>query len=196
MPRLASFSIVAGALLLLVPPAPVAAMTVGEAYQEIQHRHASLEPTSSGFSREEGAYLSRVFEIVDLAIVEKTEALTWFRSGGRGGEPPQEYLKGVDSLVAILGRLPAPARLNDVQRLLIEAMRDQEDYFRTRGRSTTVAAAAGRSDHAAYRARGTYMKASSRKLHEAYGLLMNLFPGAGRQNFDAFYDHLSALDLQ
>ena len=39
--------------------APAAALTVEEAYREMQHRHASLDPTSRGFSRDEAAFLSR-----------------------------------------------------------------------------------------------------------------------------------------
>jgi hypothetical protein len=30
---------------------------------------------------------------------------------------------------------------------------------------------------------------------EAYDRLVNTFPNAGQQNFDAFYDHLCVLDL-
>jgi hypothetical protein len=193
MPRLAS-CIVAGAFFLLVSRAPGRAMTVGEAYQETQQRHASVDPTSAGFSREEGSYLSHVFEIVDLAIVEKTQARAWFQSGARRGEPVREYRARVDSLVAILNRLPTPARLIDVRRLLIEAIRDQESFFETWDESLTVTASA-RGNREVLRTRGMYMKASSRKLHEVYGLLMSLFPEAGQQNFDAFHDHLSVLAL-
>src|SRR5262249_52659701 len=108
----------------LLAPGP-RALTVEEAYQEMQHRHASIDPTTRGFTREEAAYLSRLFELVDLAIVEKTQAWTWFQSEGRKGNNVQEYRRRVDSLVATLDGLPAPEKLRDVQRLLVEAIRDQ-----------------------------------------------------------------------
>jgi hypothetical protein len=172
----------------------VPAMTVEEAYQEMQHRHASLDPTSRGFSREEAAYLSRLFELVDLAIVEKMQAWTWFQSEGRKGKSVQDYRVRVDSLITILDGLPAPDRLREVQRLLVDAIRDQRTFFETWNEALTVSAA-GKDNREVYRSRGLSLKSSSQKLHQAYGQLMTLFPDAGQQNFDAFYDHLCVLDL-
>jgi hypothetical protein len=181
-------------LVALLAIGPARAMTVEQAYQEMQHRHATLDPTSAGFSREEAAYLSRLFELVDLAIVEKMQAWTWFQSEGRKGKSVQEYRNRVDSLIATLDNLPAPERLRGVKRLLVEAIRDQRAYFETWNQALTVAAA-GQDNAAVHRTRGNYMKSSSQKLHQAYAQLMSLFPNAGQQNFDAFYDHLCVLDL-
>src|SRR5881296_964287 len=177
------------ACLAALSSAPARAMTVEQAYQEMQHRHATLDPTSAGFSREEAAYLSRLFELVDLAIVEKMQAWTWFQSEGRRGKSVQEYRDRVDSLIAILDGLPAPERLREVQRLLVDAIRDQRAFFETWNQALTVGAA-GKDNREVYRSRGLYLKSSSQKLHQVYGQLMSLFPDAGQQNFDAFYDHL------
>ena len=190
--RLARLAIIA--CLAALSSAPVSPMTVEEAYQKMQHRHASLDPTSRGFTREEAAYLSRLFELVDLAIVEKMQAWTWFQSEGRKGKAVQEYRGRVDSLVALLDGLPAPERLREVQRLLVDAIRDQRAFFETWNEALTVGAA-GKDSREVYRSRGLYLKSSSQKLHQVYGQLMSLFPDAGQQNFDAFYDHLCVLDL-
>src|SRR5262249_35009600 len=173
---------------------PLGAMTVEEAYQEMQHRHATLDPTSRGFTKEEAACLSKLFELVDLAIVEKMQAWTWFQSEGRKGNSLQEYKTRVDSLIAVLDGLPAPEKLRQVQRLLVEAVRDQRAFFDTWNDALAVSAA-GKDTREVYRSRGNYLKSSSQKLHQAYGQLMSLFPDAGQQNFDAFYDHLCVLDL-
>src|SRR5439155_7316796 len=137
--RLAGLAAVA--CLAALASAPVSAMTVEEAYREMQHRHASLDPTSRGFSRDEAAFLSRLFELVDLAIVEKMQAWTWFQSEGRRGKSVQEYRIRVDSLIAILDRLPAPERLREVQRLLVDAIRDQRAYFETWNQALSAGAA-------------------------------------------------------
>jgi len=173
---------------------PASALTVQEAYEEMQHRHAGLDPTSAGFTREEAAYLSRLFELVDLAIVEKMQAWTWFQSEGRRGKPVQEYTGRIDALIGILDGLPAPEKLRDAKRLLVEAIRDQRAYFQACGEALAVGASGGdnREEH---RAKGAFMKSSSQKLHQVYAQLMTLFPAAGQQNFDAFYDHLCVLDL-
>src|SRR3989454_11000102 len=173
---------------------PVQARTVEEAYREMQHRHATLDPTSRGFSREEAAYLSRLFELVDLAIVEKMQAWTWFQSEGRRGKSVQEYRDRVDSLIAILDGLPAPERLREGQRLLVDAIRDQRAYFETWNQALSVGAA-GKDNRDGYRSRRGYLKGSSRRPPQAYGQLMTLVPNRGQQNFDAFYDHLCVLDL-
>lgn len=174
--------------------APAAAMSVEEAYQEMAHRHAGLDPASAGFAREEAAFLSRLFELVDLAIVEKAQAWTWFQSEGRKGKSLPEYRIRLDALIARLDSLPAPARLRPVQSLLVDAIRDQRAFFETWTQALEVGAR-GQDNRDLHRSRGMHLKDSSRKLHQVYGQLMDLFPNAGQQNFDAFYDHLCVLDL-
>ncbi|HEV8702962.1 MAG TPA: hypothetical protein VGV60_16955 [Candidatus Polarisedimenticolia bacterium] len=182
---------------LLIPGLTLAAsgpITVQQAYEEMAHRHANLDPASAGFTRDEAAYLSRLFELVDLAIVEKAQAWTWFQSEGRKGRSLPEYRDRVDALVARLDALPAPENLRQVQALLVEAIRDQRAFFETWTQALEVGAR-GQDNREVYKSRGLHLKNSSQKLHQAYGQLMDLFPNAGQQNFDAFYDHLCVLDL-
>lgn len=182
---------------LLIPARTLAAsapITVQEAYEEMAHRHASLDPASAGFTRDEAAYLSRLFELVDLAIVEKAQAWTWFQSEGRKGKSLAEYRDRVDVLVARLDALPAPENLRQVQALLVDAIGDQRTFFETWTKALEVGAR-GQDNREVYKSRGLHLKNSSQKLHQAYGMLMDLFPNAGQQNFDAFYDHLCVLDL-
>lgn len=194
-PLLAALAAAALAVLLFtVAVDSAAAMTVGEAYEEMAHRHAGLDPASAGFAREEAAFLSRLFELVDLAIVEKAQAWTWFQSGGRKGKALPEYRVRVDALIARLDALPAPDRLRPVQALLVDAVRDQRAFFETWTQALEVGAG-GQDNQDVHRSRGIHLKNSSRKLHQVYGRLMDLFPNAGQQNFDAFYDHLCVLDL-
>ena len=192
-----AFATMAAIAALLIPGRSIAAsapITVEDAYQELSHRHASLDPASAGFTRDEAAYLSRLFELVDLAIVEKTQAWTWYQSEGRKGKSLPEYRDRVDVLVARLDALPAPENLRQVQALLVEAIRDQRAFFETWTKALEVGAK-GQDNREVYKSRGLHLKSSSQKLHQAYGLLMDLFPNAGQQNFDAFYDHLCVLDL-
>lgn len=184
----------AAAVLSAVAVAPAAALTVEQAYEEMAHRHAGLDPASAGFTREEAAYLSRLFELVDLAIIEKAQAWTWFQSEGHKGKSLPEYRVRVDALIARLDSLPAPDRLRSVQELLVDAVRDQRAFFETWTQALEVGAR-GHDNQDVHRSRGMHLKNSSRKLHQVYGQLMDLFPNAGQQNFDAFYDHLCVLDL-
>jgi hypothetical protein len=197
MMTLLAFATMAVIAALLIPARTLAAsapITVQEAYDEMAHRHASLDPASTGFTREEASYLSRLFELVDLAIVEKAQAWTWFQSEGRKGKSLPEYEARVEVLVARIDALPAPENLSQVQDLLVDAIGDQRAFFETWTKALEVGAR-GQDNREVHKSRVLHLKSSSDKLHQAYGLLMDLFPNAGQQNFDAFYDHLCVLDL-
>jgi hypothetical protein len=175
------------------PPArkPASGMTVQQAYQShAGHRHTDFDPTAAGFNPREAAYLVNLFDLVDLAIVEKTQAWTWFQSGGRAGAPVGTYKGRIDSLVTDIDRLPAPERLQPVRTLIVEAIREQTLFFEAWEQSERGGVAKATDD------KGRYLQSSSQKLHQAYGHLRVLFPEAGKRNFDSFYDHLCVLDLQ
>lgn len=183
-------SIVPAALL----PAGVQAMTVEEAYQEIAHRHAALDPGAAGIGRDDAAFLSRLFELIDLAIVEKVQAWAWFQSEGRRGKPFPAYRERIEALIARIEALPAPERLRAPHRLLVDAIRDQRDFFASWEEAVQVSLQ-GKSSRGAHYARMNALRSSSARLHQVYDQLVRLFPEAGPQNFNAFYDHLCALDL-
>jgi len=174
--------------------APAFGMTIDQAYQEMSHRHANLDLASAGFTRDEAAYLGKIFQLVDLAIVEKMQTYTWFQSEGKKGASFRDYKGRVDVLIAQLEGVPAPARIGAIHRLLIEAIRDQRAFFEAWQQALDVGQQ-GQDNAPAYQSRGRYLKTSSDKLHEVYNNLRALFPNAGQQNFDAFYDHLCVLDL-
>jgi hypothetical protein len=187
-------SIVMAACLGALLPASAVAMTVEQAYQEMAHRHAALDLGSAGLGKEEGAYLSKLFELIDLAIVEKVQTWTWFQSEGRKGTSFQSYRDRVDALIAVIDDLPAPERLKSTHRLLVEAIRDQREFFAAWEEAVQVSLQ-GRNNRGAHHSRMNYLRSSSSKLHQVYDRLLKLFPNAGQQNFDAFYDHLCVLDL-
>jgi hypothetical protein len=82
---------------------------------------------------------------------------------------------GYDPLLADLRALDVPSRLHRVHALVTEAVVAEHAYL-TRNEQAAV-------------------QTASVKLHEAYAELMRLFPEEGRQNRDAFFDHLCALDF-
>ncbi len=187
------------ALLLLIVigsllPVPSFPMTVDEAYRSMPHRHVEIDPGASGLDRDEAAYLTRLFELVDLAIVEKTQTFVWFQSEGKRGAAFRDYKDRVDRLVAQIDSLPAPARLDTIHALLVQAIQEQRAFFQS-WQEALDEAQQGKDNREAHRSRGQYLKSSSDKLHEVYDRLLRLFPGAGQRNLDAFYDHLCVLDL-
>ena len=192
--RRALRSFLAAACMAALLPAGALAMSVEEAYEEMEHRHATLDLGTAGLSQEEGAYLSRLFELIDLAIVEKVQTWTWFQSEGRKGKSFQAYKDRVDALIAIIADLPAPERLKATHRLLVDAIRDQRAFFAAWEEAVQVSMQ-GKNNRSAHQSRMNYLRTSSSKLHQVYDQLLKIFPNAGQRNFDAFYDHLCVLDL-
>jgi hypothetical protein len=185
----------AAALLLPLPSGPAFGMTVQEAYEAMDgHRHTDFDPHAPGLVHAEAIYLTELFELVDLAIVEKMQTWVWFQSEGRKGASFRESRTRVDQIIAEFVTLEAPARLAEVQRLMVEAIQEQRAFFQAWQEAFD---ARGRDEESgqAHAARGRLMESSSAKLHAAYNQLRALFPTAGRRNLDAFYDHLCVLDM-
>jgi len=182
---------------LLLPPASgqASAMTVQEAYEAMDgHRHTEFDPHAPGLIHAEAAYLAKLFDLVDLAIVEKMQTWVWVQSEGRKGASFRDSRARVDRIAADLGALRAPVRLAEVQRLMVEAVREQRAFFEA-WQEAFDASTRNVDNSQANAASNRLMQSSSAKLRAAYNQLQTLFPAAGRRNLDAFYDHLCVLDL-
>jgi hypothetical protein len=132
-------------------------------------------------SSDERDYLRRLFELVDLGIVERVETLGWLRSRGVSEPSVESY----DQVVSQLDGLSVPPRLASVHRLVSEAMVEQRAALRE-WRKTTVPA-----NLAAH----PLVASSSGKLRRAYGELLGLFPQENEHNKAAFFDYLCAMDF-
>ena len=146
-------ALILGAVLLV---RAAAAMSVDEAYASIPHRRTVFDRRAALMPADEADCLVRLFALVDRAIVARVTKT------------------GYEPLLAELRALALPARLQPVQRLVVEAVVAERAYLE--GDASAV--------HTA-----------SVRLHEAYGHLMRLYPEEGAQNRDAFFDYLCALDF-
>jgi hypothetical protein len=177
--------------LLLQPLA--SAMTVEEAYRAIPHRYTAFETKSAKMDLKEAAYLESFFRLVNLAIIERVQMLTWFQSNGRQGSSLQSYRKRVGDLITQFGALAVPKNLEEVRRQVVEAIKDQRTYFEeweqamTKREPFRYALSTG--------PRHPKVLASSQKLQQAYAQLMRLYPQEVSRNQQAFFDHLCALDF-
>jgi len=166
-----------------VESAPSADRTaaVERAYRAIPHRRTVFNAEAATMSPGERDYLRRLFELVDLGIVERVETLGWLRSRGVSEPSVESY----DQVVSQLDGLSVPPRLASVHRLVSEAMVEQRAALRE-WRKTAVPA-----NLAAH----PLVASSSGKLHRAYGELLGLFPQENEHNKAAFFDYLCAMDF-
>ncbi|HUM17565.1 MAG TPA: hypothetical protein VL086_17875 [Candidatus Nitrosotalea sp.] len=154
---------------------------VERAYRAIPHRRTVFDVSAATMSPDERAYLRRMFELVDLGIVERVETLGWLRSRDENEPSVESY----DQVVSQLGALTVPPRLASVHRLVSEAMVEQRAAL-TEWRKTAVPA--NLPAH-------PLVASSSGKLRRAYGELLALFPQENEHNKAAFFDYLCAMDF-
>jgi hypothetical protein len=179
--------------LLFCGDASLAAITVEEAYRAIPHRYTPFESRSVKMNSKDANFLQEFFRLLNLAIVERVQTQAWFQSNGKRGITFPNYQRTTDGLIAQLESLTVPENLKAVHRGVIEALKEQRAYFDDWQRAVTRRESfkypLGASPH------HPRILSSSRKLHEAYGRLVQIYPQEAERTKQAFFDHLCALDF-
>jgi hypothetical protein len=160
------------ASLLLADPAS-AQMTVDEAYKAIPHPRTlfqAAEARSAGMTAQEARSLEDFFRLVDRATVLRVSNMM-----------KKSSVAGYVPVIKALEAWEAPEALSAVKARVVNAVRDQQQYFQNPRPGPLHGNALVRS--------------SSRDLRAAYGELMRLYPNQGQNNKTAFFDYLCALDF-
>ena len=172
---------------------PLSAISVEEAYRAIPHRYTPFESKLVRMSAAEAAVMQEFFRLLNLAIVERVQAQTWFQSNGKRGVAFPNYQRNTDGLIAQLEALTVPDSLKTVRREVIDALKDQREYFeewqRAVGKGESFRYPPGSSPH------HPRVLSSSQKLQQAYGRLLQIYPRETERTKQAFFDHLCALDF-
>jgi len=178
---------------LLLSVTSFSAMNVEEAYRAIPHRYTPFESKSVKMSPKDAAALQGFFRLLNLAIVERVQAQTWFQSNGKRGVAFPNYQRSTDGLIMQLEALTLPNSLKAIHRDVIDALRDQRAYFeewqRAVHRGEPFRYPPGASPH------HPRVLSSSQKLQQAYARLIQLYPQETERTKQAFFDHLCALDF-
>jgi len=169
------------------------AIGVEEAYRAIPHRHTPFDATQVRMSPKDAAVLQEFFRLVNLAIVERVQALAWFQSNGKRGVAFPNYQRSTDGLIVQFEAMTIPEALKAVHRDVIDALKDQRAYFeewqRAVRRGEPFRYPPGASPH------HPRILSSSQKLQQAYARLIHLYPQETGRTKQAFFDHLCALDF-
>ena len=155
-------------------------MTVEQAYATMAHPHLVFNPQVCPAPQDESRYLAQLFQLIDLAVKERVETLTWIQSRGTQGDGKDEY----DALVSQLHALNPPTKLQSVHALTVAAIEEQRTVLREwRGHPENVS-----MQH-------PLVRSSSQKLYQAYGEVPPLSPADHRANQAAFYNYFCCLDF-
>lgn len=157
-------------------------MTVGEAYREIPHQRTTFDRRAAQMDASDAHYLETLFELTDLAMVERVQRQLWLQSGGKHGSPEENHRK----ILAYIDSLESPKSLGRVHTLTRAAIDEQHRYlsmWQDSGQTGYFSRAA------------PLIRSSHSKLIAAYNELMVLYSREGGHNRQAFFDHLCSLDF-
>ena len=160
------------------------AMAPEQAYALLRHQQPVFSPGFSSAPHDEAAYLAQFFAIIDQAVVQRVELMTWLAGKGQSDEPFDRY----DDLLFQLKSLQAPARLREVQALTREAVEEQRDVIREWRRQPQIFVWE-------LAAKDPRVASSSLKLHQAFNRVITLYPTEHEKNRQAFYDFFCCLDF-
>ena len=159
------------------------ALSVEEAYQAIPHRRTVFLVGEARMPEKQKQYLNEFLHLVDLAMVDRVQMLQWLTSNGQIVKPAENY----DEILQQIGALDTPPSLMTMQQLVVEAVKEQRAFLESWGKTE-------RKHFDGWRDQPE-VRDASRKLIEAYQILMSTYPAENDHNKQAFFDYLCALDF-
>jgi hypothetical protein len=159
------------------------ALTADEAYKAIPHARTIFDLDHAVMPQDEKEFLNKIFELTDEALIIRVQTLQAFRSGNF---QPNDYVKQYDDVLNQFRTVDVPPKLGQVHRQIEKAIETQKKFFlkwQTMGK--VRGNIAGESE----------VQSASQNLHEAYSLLMSLYPNETDRNKEAFFNYLCALDF-
>ena len=156
-------------------------MSVASAYKAIPHKQTPLRPDIAAMSDSEARFFERLFELTDIAMVERVQTLYWFQTQGSKGAKAPNY----EQILSQMDRLEVPGHLVPVHGLIRQAIAEQQQYFADENNSRQFK----------FDSNAPLIQSSHNKLMKAYQFLQVQFPNEGKHNKSAFFDHLCALDF-
>ncbi len=165
-------------------------MSVDEAYRAIPHRQTTFNPEKAKMKASSKATLNEMLQLADEAMAQRVQGMLWHQTNAQRGIPYESYETNINKILQRLSALKPPGRLASVRKLLVEAIQEQKDYFKSWHNQSAELKAPQR-----FNPRHALVKRSHNKLIKAYNLLMQMYPSANPHNKQAFFDHLCALDF-
>ena len=154
-------------------------MTIEQAYATMSYERPSFDWSSAAIGTDDAAYLRELFDLIDLAVKERVDTLAWLQSEGREGDAEDDY----DGVLDRLASLHPSRRLDPVHRLITDAITQQRDVLRHWRTGQPISF------------QDPLVQSSSQKLHQAYNLVLGLYPGERQPNRHAFYIYFCSLDF-
>jgi len=163
-------------------------LSVEEAYAAIPHRRTAMDFTASNIPTQEKRYLEVAFHIIEQSIRLRVTAYRKFSHGEAGDA---QLIADMGRVSEFLKSVEPPANLSSYHKRLVKALSDQRAYFEewsARGAQFQYGSPHRLASH-------PKVQGASKALHDAYGILMQLYSGEDAHNKQAFFDYHCALDF-
>tara|TARA_R110002126_G_scaffold291807_1_gene459722 strand:+ start:172729 stop:173292 length:564 start_codon:yes stop_codon:yes gene_type:complete len=167
---------------------PAQAMSIEDAYKAIPKQQVTYDPIASPLDEAHRTYLNAFFSLIDMAVAVRVEMLEKMYN-----EAAYDYAYYRDNYIFVINEissLQTPYDLYETQRLTLEALREQWQFFE-QWHYADITMKQGYKQYAAH----PDVQTSSRKLIQAYNVFMQQYTEETSHNKKAFYTHLCALDF-
>lgn len=171
---------------------------IAKAYKMVpggRHPQTPFQREKSTMSTAEKDYLERLFQWTDQALVRRVETLYTFQNFPKPQKSFVQYQTEMMMILEEIQQFSAPTqKLQEVHRLIVEAIQEQYDFF------VLWNQALEENKKFPYRVfQGDplhpLVNQSHQKLYRAYQLLMSIFPKESTNNKQAFFSYLCHLDF-
>src|SRR5882762_2514105 len=153
-------------------------LSVDAAYAAIPHRRTAMNFAVSNMPDQDKRFLEVAFHVIDQAIRLRVTAYQKFSRSEVGDS---RSISEMDRLVDYLQNTEAPASLSSYQARLLQALSDQRAFFeewQTQGQQFQYGRPQTIATH-------PQIQSASTALREAYGILMETYPGENSHNKEA-----------
>jgi hypothetical protein len=154
------------------------AMGVEQAYQLIPHQRTVFQLHKTNLPANEAKQVTRLLTLAEKAMVERVNAL-------HNGARKADYNSRIDSILWQIEQLQVPGQVTAARDHIQTAVQQHRSFFELQNVSGSDARAS----------RNQLIQSSHRHLLSAYRVLMQAYPNETRQNKQAFFDYLCALDF-
>ena len=177
---------------MAIPAHAESEMTIEEAYRAMNHKRTPFDKTKSNLKPAEVKYLDHLFFVTDLVFRERMIMLRHFHAG-TDELYIMHYNGEIDNLLESFNLVSAPtADLEEVVEILIEAIRQQQEFFIDWNTAKGTPRYDALNKHYISH---TLIKQSHTKLLQVYGVLLKNYGHESTHNKQSFYDHLCVLDF-
>lgn len=190
--KIRKFLVIACLSLCVAAPVSAQDMTLDEAYMQVHNKQRKpFNPQQTQISVEEAKYLDHYFYVADLAMRARVMTLRHFYGQARAMDVGR-YNAEIEEMIATFDMIDTPSKLRKPESLLIQAIRDQQDFFNEwRAAEGTPKFEQLKNNYRSH----PKVASSHRLLIMAYSMLKQQYPRETTANQQSFYDHLCALDF-